>query len=61
MLTPDISRNKVKATAMKALASRSARFDAIILSPGAPSYNQFRNFEERGDKFIELAKELFEK
>ncbi len=48
-------------TAMRALSSRRARFDVIILSPGAPSYNQFRNFEERGDKFISLAKELFSK
>ncbi len=45
--------------AMNALASRRSRFDVIILSPGAPSYNQFRNFEERGDKFIAFAKEHF--
>ncbi len=45
--------------AMNALSSRRSRFEVVILSPGAPSYNQFRNFEERGDKFIALAKELF--
>ena len=47
------------ASAMNALSSRRACFNTIILSPGAPSYNQFRNFEERGKKFISLAKELF--
>jgi UDP-N-acetylmuramoylalanine--D-glutamate ligase len=46
-------------TAMQALASRRNRFDAVILSPGAPSYNQFKNFEERGNTFIALAEELF--
>jgi len=46
-------------TAMQALASRRSRFDAVILSPGAPSYNQFKNFEERGNTFIALAEELF--
>jgi len=28
--------------------------DMIILSPAAPSYVQFKNFEERGDSFIKL-------
>jgi len=46
-------------TAMQALASRRNRFDAVILSPGAPSYNQFKNFEERGHTFIALAEQLF--
>ncbi|HEY4202925.1 MAG TPA: UDP-N-acetylmuramoyl-L-alanine--D-glutamate ligase [Devosiaceae bacterium] len=45
--------------AMQALSTRRARFDAVILSPGAPSYNQFKNFEERGDHFIALAHQLF--
>ncbi|MFD1943140.1 UDP-N-acetylmuramoyl-L-alanine--D-glutamate ligase [Paradevosia shaoguanensis] len=46
-------------TAMQALSHRRNRFDAVILSPGAPSYNQFKNFEERGNTFIALAEKLF--
>ena len=45
--------------AMRAIQLRQAHFDTIILSPGAPSYNQFRNFSERGDAFVALAKDLF--
>lgn len=45
--------------AMHALHQRRTAFDAVILSPGAPSYNQFRNFEERGHRFVELARAIF--
>lgn len=45
--------------AMHALHRHRDRFDAVILSPGAPSYNQFKNFEQRGLKFIELAQAIF--
>ena len=52
--------------AMEALASRRESYETVILSPGAPSYGQreapgkvFRNFEERGQAFVALAKELF--
>ncbi len=51
--TPDL------ATAMHTLKDHAALFDTAILSPGAPSYNQFKNFEERGTRFIELARSLF--
>ena len=46
-------------TAMHAIATRRQMVDTVILSPGAPSYNQFKNFGERGDAFIALAHELF--
>ncbi len=30
----------------------------VLMSPGAPSYNQYKNFEERGEDFIKLVNEL---
>lgn len=46
-------------TAMQQLADAQAKYDTVILSPGAPSYNQFKNFEERGRRFVSLAETLF--
>lgn len=45
--------------AMQILHTRRRDFDAVVLSPGAPSYNQFKNFEERGRRFVELAQAIF--
>jgi UDP-N-acetylmuramoylalanine--D-glutamate ligase len=51
---------------VRALATRRDRFDAVILSPGAPSYGQlekpgvaFNSFEERGRAFVRIAGEVF--
>ena len=35
---------------------KSTNYKNILFSPGAPSYNQFQNFYERGDKFKSLLK-----
>lgn len=42
-----------------ALKKDPDQFDVLLLSPGAPSFNQFDNFEQRGDTFLTLANEHF--
>jgi UDP-N-acetylmuramoylalanine--D-glutamate ligase len=58
---PDIDVTEVPDldAAVAALEEKRDRFDTVILSPGAPSYNQFKNFEERGHRFVELCKTHF--
>jgi UDP-N-acetylmuramoylalanine--D-glutamate ligase len=46
------------ADAMEGLKRRDG-FDTIILSPAAPSFNQYENYIARGDHFIQLANEIF--
>ena len=41
--------------AMDRVAEISQAGDTVVLSPGAPSFPQFRNFEERGNEFARLA------
>ena len=37
------------------LAAHAQAGDVCLLSPAAPSYDQYKNFEERGAKFKALA------
>lgn len=57
--TVDVSEAPHLEAAIDALVQRRERFETIILSPGAPSYNQFKNFEERGSRFVALCEERF--
>lgn len=60
-VAPDISVTEANdlETAIGVLHDQRQRFDTIVLSPGAPSYNQFKNFEERGKRFVELCEARF--
>jgi UDP-N-acetylmuramoylalanine--D-glutamate ligase len=51
----DRARDLREAVAM--CAARAQRGDAVVLSPACASYDQFRNFEDRGRMFKELARE----
>jgi UDP-N-acetylmuramoylalanine--D-glutamate ligase len=44
--------------AFTAASRESRRGDTVLLSPGFASYDQFRNFTERGDLFRDLVKSL---
>jgi UDP-N-acetylmuramoylalanine--D-glutamate ligase len=44
--------------AIRVAASRAVSGDVVILSPASTSFDRFRNFEERGDRFKQVVMTL---
>lgn len=58
-LRPEIAvRTETLAEAMTQIARQVEPGDMVLLSPACASLDQFKNFEQRGDAFTQLAKEL---
>ena len=58
-LRPEIAtRTETMQQAMEQIAPQVKAGDMVLLSPACASLDQFRNFEQRGDIFAQLAKEL---
>ncbi|MDY0927417.1 UDP-N-acetylmuramoyl-L-alanine--D-glutamate ligase [Pantoea trifolii] len=58
-LRPEIAtRTETMQQAMTQIAAQVKADDMVLLSPACASLDQFRNFEQRGDQFAQLAKEL---
>lgn len=43
---------------VRAAAGMAEQGDVVVLSPGCPSFDMFRNFEDRGDQFAAAARAL---
>lgn len=58
-LRPEIAvQTETLAEAMALIARQVKPGDMVLLSPACASLDQFKNFEQRGDAFTQLAKEL---
>ncbi|WP_437610366.1 UDP-N-acetylmuramoyl-L-alanine--D-glutamate ligase [Erwinia sp. V71] len=58
-LRPEIAvQTDTMQDAMKQIAAQTSAGDMVLLSPACASLDQFRSFEQRGDIFAQLAKEL---
>nr|WP_279076778.1 UDP-N-acetylmuramoyl-L-alanine--D-glutamate ligase [Hafnia alvei] len=58
-LRPEIAEHtETMEQAMRMIAAKVKTGDMVLLSPACASLDQFKNFEQRGDEFSRLAKEL---
>ena len=52
---PTLSYYASMEVAFAYIKAQAKQDDVVLLSPAAPSYDQYKNFEERGGKFKALA------
>lgn len=58
-LRPEVAeQTETMEQAMRIIATRVKSGDLVLLSPACASLDQFKNFEQRGDEFSRLAKEI---
>ncbi len=58
-LRPEVAeQTETMEQAMRIIATRVKSGDMVLLSPACASLDQFKSFEQRGDEFSRLAKEL---
>jgi UDP-N-acetylmuramoylalanine--D-glutamate ligase len=57
---PIVCRSESFDDAVQRAAELAAPGDVVLLSPACASYDMFRNFEERGERFREIVRELAE-
>lgn len=58
-LRPEVAeQTETMEQAMRIIATRVQSGDLVLLSPACASLDQFKNFEQRGDEFSRLAKEI---
>lgn len=58
-LRPEVAeQTETMGQAMRIIATRVKSGDMVLLSPACASLDQFKSFEQRGDEFSRLAKEL---
>ena len=53
---PEIIQAGTLERAVEVARERAVRGDTVLLSPACASFDQFRNFAERGDHFTELVR-----
>jgi UDP-N-acetylmuramoylalanine--D-glutamate ligase len=51
-----VDRTETLDQALQIARSFAKEFDTILFSPGCSSYDQFQNYEERGDTFKRLVR-----
>ena len=57
-MIPGTQRDGDLATALHKIAARAEPDEVVLLSPACASYDQFRDFEHRGEEFRRLVENL---